>query len=313
MSRSVVCGVDGSDGSLAAAAVAARISTTLGSSLVLGYAVDASAFPHGNELEAEHHLAPAQERAASLFEMIEDRVGAVELDGRVVRGAPERALPALAAAESAALLVVGSRGRGAVKAALLGSVSSGVVRESDRPVLIVPPQADRFTGAEAPECATVVCGVDGSGEAGAAARVAAQLAVALGLGLVLVHAYQQRSSSPSMPAPGLTPPIARDLEQRQREGARGLLEATALDIGQEGAEIRIELGDAASVLDRSAADERAALIVVGTHGRGRLASALVGSTSARLAALGSRPVVVVPQASHSEVQATPPRVSLGQL
>lgn len=82
---------------------------------------------------------------------------------------------------------------------------------------------------------------------------------------------------------------------------------------REGAEIRIELGDAASVLDRSAADERAALIVVGTHGRGRLASALVGSTSARLAALGSRPVVVVPQASHSEVQATPPRVSLGQL
>ena len=55
MSRSVVCGVDGSDGSLGAAEVAARISTTLGSSLVLGYAVDASAFPHGNELEAEHH------------------------------------------------------------------------------------------------------------------------------------------------------------------------------------------------------------------------------------------------------------------
>ena len=88
MSRSVVCGVDGSDGSLAAAEVAARISTTLGSSLVLGYAVDTSAFPHGNELEAEHHCQATRRRCRSVSsESLETRCGCPSSAGLVAGAA----------------------------------------------------------------------------------------------------------------------------------------------------------------------------------------------------------------------------------
>jgi nucleotide-binding universal stress UspA family protein len=44
---------------------------------------------------------------------------------------------AVADAKKADLIVVGSRGRGAVTSAVLGSVSKGVLREAQRPVLIV--------------------------------------------------------------------------------------------------------------------------------------------------------------------------------
>jgi nucleotide-binding universal stress UspA family protein len=55
------------------------------------------------------------------------------------------------------------------------------------------------------------------------------------------------------------------------------------------------VGDAASALNRSAVEEDAELLVVGTHGRGPLASVLLGSTAAQLAASASRPVAVVPK------------------
>jgi nucleotide-binding universal stress UspA family protein len=41
--------------------------------------------------------------------------------------------------EAVEVIVLGSRGRSAVKSMVLGSVSYGVVHNSDRPVLIVPP------------------------------------------------------------------------------------------------------------------------------------------------------------------------------
>jgi nucleotide-binding universal stress UspA family protein len=44
---------------------------------------------------------------------------------------------ALADSKDADLIVVGSRGRGAVTATLLGGVSRGVLREAKRPVLVV--------------------------------------------------------------------------------------------------------------------------------------------------------------------------------
>ncbi len=47
-----------------------------------------------------------------------------------------RAIAALADERGAAAIAVGSRGRGAMKAAVLGSVSSGLVHNARRPVLV---------------------------------------------------------------------------------------------------------------------------------------------------------------------------------
>ena len=61
----------------------------------------------------------------------------VEADAEALEGDPARSVLELARARDADLIVVGSRGRGSVAGALLGSVSSEIVRDADRPVLVV--------------------------------------------------------------------------------------------------------------------------------------------------------------------------------
>ena len=57
--------------------------------------------------------------------------------GRVIEGTAGPELCALARAEQASAIVIGSRGRGRLKRALLGSVSDYVVRRAPCPVVVV--------------------------------------------------------------------------------------------------------------------------------------------------------------------------------
>jgi nucleotide-binding universal stress UspA family protein len=61
-----------------------------------------------------------------------------EADEEVLEGNPADHVVELARARNATLIVVGSRGLGAVAGALLGSVSSAIIHRADRPVLVVP-------------------------------------------------------------------------------------------------------------------------------------------------------------------------------
>lgn len=61
----------------------------------------------------------------------------VEVRFEVVAGDPADEIVAFADSIDSDLVVIGSRGRGAVAGALLGSVSRAVLKESRRPVLVV--------------------------------------------------------------------------------------------------------------------------------------------------------------------------------
>ena len=62
---------------------------------------------------------------------------------RMLRGEPVDEIVAYVDTVDADLIVVGSRGHGAVASALLGSVSRGILREARRPVLVVRAAAAR--------------------------------------------------------------------------------------------------------------------------------------------------------------------------
>jgi nucleotide-binding universal stress UspA family protein len=61
----------------------------------------------------------------------------IDAETELLAGNPVEQIVAYADSVDADLIVVGSRGHGAIASALLGSVSRGVVHESHRPVLVV--------------------------------------------------------------------------------------------------------------------------------------------------------------------------------
>jgi nucleotide-binding universal stress UspA family protein len=79
-------------------------------------------------------LEQAQATAAALFEGVVKKV-----ERQVVTGSPVDALVGAATTPGVDLVVVGARGLGALERVVLGSVSEGVLRHVDRPVLIVKP------------------------------------------------------------------------------------------------------------------------------------------------------------------------------
>lgn len=88
--------------------------------------------------QAEFDAAQAEAHVAGTSVVDEEarRLGLTQAERRVVEGPPGAALCALAEELGASAIVLGSRGRGGLKRALLGSVSDHVVRNAPCPVVV---------------------------------------------------------------------------------------------------------------------------------------------------------------------------------
>jgi nucleotide-binding universal stress UspA family protein len=133
----VIVGVDGSDGSHAALRWAAAAADQWRVPLVAVWAWEFSPFivatDAPTEIDELSRAVAHRLHETLVAELSEERADRVE--SLVVEDAPVRAL--LDAASGDDLLVVGSRGLGGFKGALLGSVSQQVVHYAPCPVTIV--------------------------------------------------------------------------------------------------------------------------------------------------------------------------------
>jgi nucleotide-binding universal stress UspA family protein len=139
---------------------------------------------------------------------------------------------------------------------------------------------------------TILCRVNESAGSRNAARVAGALSKRLELRLVLVHVAD------GFTVAGGSTGNDESLTTRQaRSGGKKLLDQLTAEQGLRGAEQRIEVGDPAERLAQVAAEERAALIVVGARAQRRLRSTLRSDLSQDIARVTPCPVFVVPPAS----------------
>jgi nucleotide-binding universal stress UspA family protein len=185
-------------------------------------------------------------------------------------------------------VVVGSRGLGGVRRALLGSTSNSVVRHAHVPVLVVRNGEDavgRLPG-------RVLAALDSSEEADAAAGVAAEISDATGSELHLVFALPTYPVAPF--------PFTREKwdaqNERARHGARRFVDSKAAQMEATGVRLKdahLVLGKPREEIVKLGEELEAGLIVVGSRGLGGVRRALMGSVSDAVVRHAHCPVVVV--------------------
>jgi nucleotide-binding universal stress UspA family protein len=142
----VLVAIDGSDASLCAARHALRLHTLgLQCSFVLAtvqeptYNIELMVAPGAKVLE--RLTGATGERALAPARLLFDAAG-VSYESAIGAGGPASALLELAARFKCEFIVMGARGHGALRGALLGSVSQSVLQASPLPVTIVGPHIE---------------------------------------------------------------------------------------------------------------------------------------------------------------------------
>lgn len=89
-----------------------------------------------------------------------------------------------------------------------------------------------------------------------------------------------------------TPEQAAAQDEQRLAEADSVLTRTATTLGITGAELRVEIGDPATVICDTAAELGAAVIVMGTHGRGAVGQMFLGSVSQHVVRSAPCPVLL---------------------
>lgn len=269
---SIVCGTDFSQHAAQAVEAAAALARRLDEPLVLVHAVERES---RTALPAELRDSLCLFERAQLHEELERlRAAKVEVIEDFRAGKPDAVLVEAAIAQHARLLVVSSHGRKPPGRWVLGSVAERAAEASPVPILVVRAAAP-FTGwALGKRRLRVFVGADFSAHSEAVLRWVAWLRQ-LGRCDILVTYLE-----PTLPANGPfgmdpSPIVAEMLDRTEQLQARCFRQRVRAVLGTSRVRVRIEKGWARSDahLIQVAREERADLIVVGTHqrhGLGRL-------------------------------------------
>ncbi|GAB4483287.1 MAG: hypothetical protein OHK0044_32500 [Burkholderiaceae bacterium] len=193
------------------------------------------------------------------------------------------------------LIVMGSHGRTALRNLLFGSVTQFVLASSSVPVLVVrTPEAPRR------ESLRVGIAVDGSRHSEAAAEFVLAHRALFGPRpeITMLHAVETRVAD-LLPTgrldEGLSLPTAAEIEARERAA----FERVIAPIRARFAEARVAVeeaflvGGAAEQIANFATSAPLDILVLGSHGRGALTSALLGSVAWSVAARCSTPLPLI--------------------
>ena len=307
----ILLATDGSEDATLAGQLALEIAAKTGSELHIVHVLGVPTLVEVAEWE------PVEQAKRQAQAFLDRQVEQIKAGGvRVVesylrRGRPPAEIVRLSEELGVGLIIVGSRGLGAVRRALMGSVSHAVVRHAHCPVLVARPAGEE--GAPVSFLDRILVATDGSKEAALAFEMAVGLATRLGSELHLVTVGGEYHPGYEISGhPALLEETRRELERE----ARQLLDQQVKTIEEAGASVAdahlaIEGRPEAEIV-RVGEEVGAGLIVLGSRGRGPLRRALLGTVSDSVVRLAHCPVLVAREDAHEGPDARPRRGESGE-
>jgi nucleotide-binding universal stress UspA family protein len=218
-------------------------------------------------------------------EVLEDRVGIVKEQKlncnpiRIQSSDPAGEILKLANSRNYGLVILGSRGQGALKGLLMGSVSSKVAKEAKSSVLVVKSRIDAVP--------KILLGYDGSDQSKKALEFASDLGLKFGAAVLIVSVF----SIPVSPEAYIGPEV-----DRWEKDMNTVLESAVADMKARGVRTQGKILDQTNVplaLTSEAEKGLYDIIVVGSRGQGRLKSLLLGSVASGIANSAKTNVLIV--------------------
>ena len=297
MLSSILVPLDGSALTERALQYAEALALPSGARVILVRAVPGDQ-EHGTDSEAE-----ARDYLNGLATRFTERAGAVET--AVLRGEAAERIVEEAHRRGSDLIVMATHGRGGLGRWVYGSVAEAVLARASVPTLLVRawvPEGGATPLADKPK---LLVPLDGSHFAEEALPVATELADTLGGELILLRAVA-RPDVPLGPDALMSPLLKWELDKERGE-SEDYLQQLAGRFAQEGRTVqtavrvgRPDMGMAAAVIEATAREHGAALVVMASHRHTGVERLLLGSVADATVRHGTLPVLLVhPQPRQS--------------
>lgn len=193
-------------------------------------------------------------------------------------GVPYEKLADIAEAENCGVIVMGRRGKSRIEKAFVGSVTARVIGQSVRDVLVVPEDAHIVWK-------NILFATDGSRYSSAAAGKAITFAKSYGGRLKVISIVDVPSEFYAE-----APKAVDDLIKKARGFVAGV-KKTADDSGVE-ASTYVGEGEAFRVITDFAGNEKADVIIMGSHGRSGFGKFIMGSVTEKVIGHAPCPVLI---------------------
>jgi nucleotide-binding universal stress UspA family protein len=276
MSKPIVVGYDGSKASDLAVVWAAEAATSRNIPLkvVTAWTLPATEVGVGAGAAFDNQLLDALRNESHTIlekgvQLAAEASDGVSVSGEVDSGPAAGVL--VHASEEAEMMVLGSQGRGGLAGLFLGSVSRQVASHVECPAVVVRP-------AETPDSREIVVGVDGSRSSLHALEFAFEEASRKAMSVRVLHTWEVPPIGAITGVPTFSPPELLD----QLEGAEMRITAEELAGYREqypDVPAQQEVMRGSPVKSLKEASRQAAMVVVGSRGRGGFTGLLLGSVS----------------------------------